>query len=76
MASVETTIVSVLDIFPVLKKKASYKALTVITICVINFLLGIVYTLQSGTYWYDFSLNKIIIFEILLNHFLNLRIGK
>jgi len=53
MASVETTIVSVLDIFPTLKKKACYKVLTVITICVINFLLGILYTLQSGTYWYE-----------------------
>lgn len=51
MANVETTITSVLDIFPRLQKKASTKYLTISVICLIYFLCGIIFTFQSGTYW-------------------------
>ena len=51
MANVETTITSILDIFPKLKRKASRKYLTITIICIIYFLLGIIFTFQSGTYW-------------------------
>ena len=71
MASVETTITSVLDIFPILKKKKLTKVLTIVSICLIYFILGITFTLQSGTFWIGtnrkFNLNTTFInfvFEI------------
>ena len=51
MANVETTITSVIDVFPVLKKTKNRKYLTVSVICLIYFLLGIIFCFQSGTYW-------------------------
>ena len=51
MASVETTITSVLDVIPYLKKRKLTRTLTIVAICFIYFILGITFTLQSGTYW-------------------------
>ena len=51
MASVETTITSVLDIIPYLKKKKIRKYITITLICIINLIFGITFTFQSGTYW-------------------------
>ncbi len=51
MASVETTITSVLDVVPYLKKRKLTRMLTIVSICLIYFILGITFTLQSGTYW-------------------------
>jgi len=51
MASVETTITSVLDVIPYLKKRKLTRILTIVTICLVYFILGITFTLQSGTYW-------------------------
>ena len=53
MANVETTITSILDVFPKLKQKTSRKYITVTVICVIYFLFGIIFTFQSGTYWVE-----------------------
>ena len=53
MASVETTITSILDVFPVLKKKVWTRKMTIVAICVIYFVLGITFTLRSGTYWIE-----------------------
>jgi hypothetical protein len=53
MAGVETTITSVLDIFPWFKmsKRRRYGIIT--AICVAYFIAGITYTVQSGTYWVE-----------------------
>jgi hypothetical protein len=51
MANVETTITSLLDAFPFLKRKALRRYLTVTTVCVVYFCLGLLFTFQSGTYW-------------------------
>lgn len=53
MASVETTITSVLDIFPKLKLKKIRKYLAITAICFIYFACGIIFCLQSGTYWIE-----------------------
>jgi SNF family Na+-dependent transporter len=69
MTSIETTITSILDVFPMLKVKKNIKLfkikskqfeinnlrkyLTITAICVIHFLFGIVYTFKSGTYWVE-----------------------
>lgn len=51
MANVETTITSILDIFPKLKRRAFRKYTTIAIICIVYFLLGVIFTFQSGTYW-------------------------
>ena len=59
MASTEITITSVFDFFPNLRKKAKTRYLTIIGIVIVYFLLGILYTIQSGTYWIGLELNII-----------------
>jgi SNF family Na+-dependent transporter len=54
MASVETTITSVIDAFPYLKQIKLRKWITITLICLINFLFGLIFTFQSGTYWLEF----------------------
>ena len=51
MVNVETTITSFLDVFPYFKRKALRRYLTVTSVCSFYFLLGLVFTLQSGSYW-------------------------
>lgn len=53
MASVETTITSVLDVFPKLKLKKRRKVIAITAICFFYFLSGILFCLQSGTYWIE-----------------------
>jgi SNF family Na+-dependent transporter len=53
MASVETTITSILDVFPKLKLKPIRKKLAITVICFVYFLCGIIFCLQSGTYWVE-----------------------
>jgi len=66
MASIETTITSIIDIFPYLKQKKIRKWITITVICLINFLLGILFTLQSGTYWIEFLDNYAADWSVLL----------
>lgn len=54
MTSVETWITSLFDMFPMLKKTPFRKSLTVISSCVILFLLGLILCTQSGSYWVEF----------------------
>ncbi|CAF0889150.1 unnamed protein product [Brachionus calyciflorus] len=54
MTSVETTITSLLDVFPILRKKKLYKYLAITGICIVHFVASINFTLQSGTYWIEF----------------------
>jgi SNF family Na+-dependent transporter len=51
MASVEITITSLLDIMPFFKRTNLRRVILITSICVVYFLLGIPYTLSSGTYW-------------------------
>ena len=51
MASVEITITSLLDLVPFFKKTKLRKVILITSICVCYFLLGLPYTLSSGTYW-------------------------
>jgi hypothetical protein len=51
MASVETTITSILDIFPYLKKTTLRKVSAISAICFFFMAWGILFCLQSGTYW-------------------------
>jgi hypothetical protein len=51
MTSIETAITSILDLFPNLRKKAIRKIATIAIICLAHFLVGILFTIQSGTYW-------------------------
>jgi uncharacterized membrane protein len=51
MTSVETTITSILDIIPTLKKKKYRKYISITVICLIQLLFGLTYTFNSGTYW-------------------------
>jgi hypothetical protein len=51
MASVETTITSVLDFFPKLRKRRLFRVGTITTICFVFLALGITFTFRSGTYW-------------------------
>ena len=73
MASVETTITSILDIFPPLKKTELRKVLTITGICVFFLVVGILFCLQSGTYWIGerASLLHFIIFFSFIFKFVN-----
>ena len=51
MTSVETTITSILDIIPTLKKKKYRKYISITVICLVQLLFGLTYTFNSGTYW-------------------------
>lgn len=51
MTSVEITITSILDFFPILRTKSFYKTLAITVICIVQFIASINFTLQSGTYW-------------------------
>ena len=53
MASVETTITSILDVFPILKSNSNRRKLAITAICFVYFLLGITFCFQSGTYWVE-----------------------
>lgn len=53
IASVETTITSVLDAFPILSKTELRKHLVKIGMCVFYFLPGLLFCIQSGTYWLE-----------------------
>ncbi|RNA09092.1 sodium- and chloride-dependent glycine transporter 1-like [Brachionus plicatilis] len=54
MTSVEITITSILDFFPVLRAKSLYKISAITIICIVQFFASINFTLQSGTYWIEF----------------------
>ena len=51
MASVETTITSVLDVLPWLKQTRLRRFLTISGICIFFLIFGILFCLRSGTYW-------------------------
>ena len=51
MTNVEVTVTSVLDAIPALRKVKIRKYLTITGICIIYFILGFPFTLNSGTYW-------------------------
>lgn len=51
MTSVETTITSILDVFPSLRKKKIKKYITISVICLVYFIASFNFTLKSGTYW-------------------------
>jgi SNF family Na+-dependent transporter len=51
MASVETTVTAIVDIFPYLQKKKNREYSTTLAVCIIYFLIGLVFCLQSGFYW-------------------------
>ena len=51
MTGVETTITSILDVFPKLREKNVKKYATITVICFVHFLAGLLFTLNSGTYW-------------------------
>ena len=51
MTGVETTITSVLDLIPKLRKSKLKRISTITIICLAHFCFGIIYTLNSGTYW-------------------------
>lgn len=51
MASVETTVTAILDVFPVLKKQKKREYLTTLSVCIVYFLLGLMYCSQNGFYW-------------------------
>lgn len=53
MASVETTITSVLDIFTILKKSRLTKVATIVGICLFYYAWGFLFCLRSGTYWVE-----------------------
>jgi SNF family Na+-dependent transporter len=53
MGSIETFITSVFDLFPKLKQTNWIRYTTIIVIVAIFFLLGILFTIQSGTYWLE-----------------------
>ncbi|RNA14741.1 sodium- and chloride-dependent neutral and basic amino acid transporter B(0+) [Brachionus plicatilis] len=53
MASVETAITSILDAFPSLKKNAFRRYLSITIICLVFFLIGLIFTTQAGTYWIE-----------------------
>ena len=57
MAGTEITITSILDYFPILRKKPITRYLTIAGICTVYFLTGIIYTIQSGSYWVGKSFN-------------------
>lgn len=53
IASVETTLASVFDTWPILKSTKLRKHLITILICLIYFAGGLLFCLQSGTYWLE-----------------------
>ena len=53
MGSVETFITSIFDLFPKLRSKNWLRYLTILIICAGYWVLGIVFTLQSGSYWLE-----------------------
>ena len=53
MGSVETFITSIFDLCPKLRMNSLKRYGTIIIICVSYFLMGIIFTLQSGTYWLE-----------------------
>jgi SNF family Na+-dependent transporter len=53
IASVETTITSCYDAFPFLTKTTLRKHIVKIAMCVFYFLGGLLYCIQSGTYWLE-----------------------
>jgi len=53
MASVETTITSILDVFPQFKLNKIRRTLSITVICFVYFILGLLFCFQSGTYWVE-----------------------
>jgi hypothetical protein len=51
MTNVEVTVTTVLDVFPYLRKVNLRRYLTTTLICIVYFLLGFIFTTNSGTYW-------------------------
>lgn len=54
MGSVETFITSVFDFIPRLRQRSLFRYTTITLICFGYFLCGLVFCLQSGTYWIEF----------------------
>lgn len=53
MASVETFITSVFDLFKSLRHTPWKRYLTIFIICASYYVCGIIFTFQSGTYWIE-----------------------
>lgn len=53
MTNVETTVTSILDVVPSLRKVKLRRYLTITTTCIVYFLLGFTFTLTTGTYWIE-----------------------
>ena len=51
MASVETTVTAIIDIIPFLQKKKKREYWTTLFVCVLYFLIGLIFCTQSGLYW-------------------------
>ena len=51
MTQIETTITSIIDLVPFLRKKKYYKYLCITAICVLHLIASINLTYDSGTYW-------------------------
>lgn len=54
MASTETTITAICDFIPTLKKNEWRKAFTAFCVCLVYFLVGLLFCTGSGTYWVNF----------------------
>lgn len=53
MGAIETFVTSLEDMFPILKKNQRNKSINLAIICVIFFLIGLIFCLQSGDYWLE-----------------------
>ena len=62
MAGIETTITSVLDVFPILKRDNKIKYSTVTILVIGHFLVGILFCLRSGTYWIGEPINYLFFY--------------
>ena len=56
-ASVEVSLTCIFEQFPQLKSTKRRRLLSITIIFIIYFLCGIIFTLQSGTYWIEFFNN-------------------
>jgi solute carrier family 6 amino acid transporter-like protein 5/7/9/14 len=53
MASVETLITSLEDYFPYFKSTQKHRSITLMIICFLFFLFGLIFCTQTGTYWIE-----------------------
>jgi hypothetical protein len=65
MTNVEVTVTTVLDVFPALRKVYLRRFLTTTSICIIYYLLGFIFTTNSGTYWIGNKTINLIYFKFI-----------